>query len=96
MQLLYVWAKKIHRVVMWVALALGSGMMFGGLVMHQQLEGGWIPPGVDTLLVRELHNTMAVPFTVALLLMMITGLIMWIVPKILSKRINKPINQPTN
>ena len=89
LQQIYAWSKKIHKWMMWVVLLLGSGMMFGGLVMHRELEGEWYPPFVDTALVRSLHNTMAVPFTVALSLMMLTGLLMWGIPKILMSR--KPV-----
>lgn len=78
--------------MMWVVLVIGSGMMVGGLVMHRELEGEWYPPFIDSALVRQLHNTMAVPFALALGVMMLTGLLMWGVPKILSKRVNKPTN----
>lgn len=89
LQQVYVWSKKIHRLMMWVVLVIGLGMMVGGLVMHRELEGEWYPPFIDSILVRELHNTMAVPFALALGVMMATGLLMWGVPKILSKRVNK-------
>lgn len=85
MQKAYVWSKKIHRLMMWVVLFLGSGMMLGGVIMHQELEGEWYPTLIDTALVRNLHNQMAIPFTLALLTMMVTGIVMWGVPKILSR-----------
>lgn len=86
LQQVYLWSKKIHNLMMWVVLSIGSGMMFSGLVMHRELEGEWYPPFVDTALVRSLHNKMATPFTLALSTMMVTGLAMWSVPKILSRR----------
>ena len=86
LQQIYIWSKKIHKLMMWVLLLIGSGMMIGGLVMHRELEGEWYPPFIDSALVRELHNKMAVPFSLALGVMMLTGLIMWGVPKILASR----------
>lgn len=76
--------------MMWILLFIGSGMTIGGLVMHRELEGEWYPPFIDSSQVRELHNRMAVPFALTLAVMMLTGLIMWGVPKILSKRVGKP------
>lgn len=61
-------------------------MMFGGLVLHRELEGQWYPPSIDTLMVREMHRNMAVPFALALGLMMLSGFFMWVVPKILQRR----------
>lgn len=91
LQFVYVWSKKIHRLMMWVVLFIGSGMMVGGLVMHRELEGEWYPPFIDSVLVRQLHNTMAVPFTLALGVMMLTGLLMWGVPKILAAKVKQPV-----
>ncbi len=71
---------------MWITMVIGSGMTLGGILMHRAIEGEWYPPFIDLLLVRELHNKMAVPFALSLGIMMLTGLLMWGVPKILGRR----------
>lgn len=71
---------------MWIVILIGSGMTAGGLLLHREVGGEWIPAGVDMTLVRQLHNLMAVPFALTLGLMILTGLLMWGVPKILAQK----------
>lgn len=73
--------------MMWVVIIIGTGMMIGGMVMHRELAGEWYPPFIDSLQVRVLHNKMATPFTLALLTMMVTGFVMWLVPIVLARRV---------
>lgn len=64
-------------------------MMMGGLLLHKEVEGEPIV-GVETMQqVRYLHNKMAVPFALTLGLMMLTGLLMWGIPKVLSHKVIK-------
>ena len=86
LQLIYAWSKKIHNWMMWLMLLIGSGMTIGGLIMHRELEGEWYPSFIDIVLVRWLHNQMATPFAIVLGVMMLTGVVMWGVPKILIHR----------
>lgn len=85
-QMVYLWSKKIHRLAMWVVMFLGLGMAGGGMMLHRELEGEWIPPMVDTLLIRYWHNKMASPFALFLMIMIVTGLLMWAIPKILTRK----------
>jgi uncharacterized membrane protein YhaH (DUF805 family) len=85
-QFVFAWSKKIHRLAMWVVMLLGSIMMFGGMVMHQDIEGGWYPDFADPALARQGHLFFAVPFTITLIIMIVTGLLLWAVPKILARR----------
>lgn len=85
-QQLFLWSKKIHRLAMWVVMLLSIAMGGSGMVMHRELEGEWLPELIDTLVLREWHNRLSTPFAIFLGIMLITGLIMWGVPKILSKR----------
>lgn len=91
LQLIYFWSKKIHRLAMWVMTVLGTGMAVGGLVLHRELEGEWIPALIDTSLIRYWHNKIASPFALFLAVMIGTGLIMWAVPKILANRVVKSV-----
>lgn len=61
-------------------------MAGGGMILHRELEGEWIPPELDTLLIRYWHNKMASPFALFLTIMIVTGLLMWAIPKILSRK----------
>lgn len=88
-QLIYFWSKKIHRLAMWVMVVLGTGMAVGGLVLHRELEGEWLPSIIDTVFVRYWHNKMATPFALFLAIMIGTGLLMWAIPKILSAKVVK-------
>lgn len=60
--------------------------MVGGLLLHKEVEGEPIV-GVEVIQqVRYFHNQMAVPFALTLAFMMLTGLLMWGIPKILKRR----------
>jgi len=85
MQQIYPWAKKIHNWVMWGVVLLGSWMMASGYLMHKELEGE-LRIAIDMKFVRFWHNEVSQYFLVVLLLQMLTGLLMWGVPKILSRR----------
>jgi len=83
---LYFWSKKIHNLVMWLVIALGGVMMMGGLLLHKEVEGESLPQFIDMILVRRIHNLLAVPFTLVLGLMMATGILMWLLPKLMRNR----------
>jgi hypothetical protein len=78
LQEFYAWAKKIHKWVMWAVVALGSWMMMSGYLMHKGLGGDFV---------RFWHNGVSQYFLLVLLAQMITGIVMWGVPKLLSKRV---------
>lgn len=89
MQQVYAWSKKIHRIIMWVVVVLGSWMMLSGYLMHKELEGEPILKESAMAFMRSWHNGISQYFLVALLLQMLTGLSMWIVPKMLSQRMSQ-------
>lgn len=60
-------------------------MMGSGWLMHRELEGEWIPV-VDMVWVRANHNAVSQYFLVVLGVQMVTGLLMWGVPKVLSRK----------
>lgn len=84
--MVFVWSKKVHRLAMWVIIVLGTGMAGGGLLLHREVEGEWLPAVIDTGLIRFWHNKLATPFALVLAIMMVTGIFMWMVPKILARR----------
>lgn len=92
LQQIYGWAKKIHNWLLWFVTALGLWMMLSGYLMHKELEGESMISGQAMLFMRFWHNKISQYFLVVLGAQMVTGLVMWGVPKILSKRTIKPLN----
>jgi hypothetical protein len=86
LQQTYLWSKKIHKWAMWAIMLLGIPMAISGLALHKIVEGegGWIP--LDPELIRFLHGKLSNPFAIILAIMMITGFLMWALPKILSRK----------
>lgn len=94
LQKLYFWSKKIHKIVMWGVVVLGLWMMFSGYLMHKELEGeAWLSPQ-PMLFLRFWHNKVSSYFLVVLLIQMVTGLLIWGVPKMLGSKPIKPVVQP--
>jgi len=86
LQLIYAWAKKIHRLAMWFAILLGVPLALTGVMMESESLSLW-SAGMDWgYKVRELHRLVSTKFALVLAIMMITGLLMWAIPRILSKR----------
>jgi hypothetical protein len=84
---LYLWAKKIHRLLVLIISALTLVMAGTGLLMkYPKLAGG----AIDLGLMRYLHNQLSVYFTGVLVLMALTGLYMYVFPVL-----NKPKQPPT-
>ena len=74
---------------MWIAILLGVPLTLTGLMLHKIIEGeGYLIP-VDPFLVRWWHGKLSNPFALILAVMMVSGFLMWAVPKILSWRAQK-------
>ncbi len=77
---------------MWVAILLGTPLAISGLMLHKIVEGeGAIIP-IDPDLVRWMHGKVSTPFAITLALMMVTGFVMWAIPKILSRKAKSNIS----
>jgi len=72
---LSIWARKIHRLFVLVTSILGIGMSFSGISMWQ---GNAVMIG--SLSIRHIHNVSSIYFAISLLIMIITGLIMYTYP----------------
>lgn len=92
LQLVYTWSKKIHRLAMWFAILLGVPLATSGLLLHKIVEGESLPFPIDPLQIRWLHGKVSTPFALILALMMVTGFLMWVIPKILSRRAQSNIS----
>ena len=80
MNQVYIWAKKIHRLTMWLILGLGGTMMVTGLMLRFGI--GLADLGIE-LAVRQLHRNTSGWFAAALSVMMMTGLVMYLYPYII-------------
>lgn len=82
---LLVWSRSFHRILVIPAFVLTIVMSISGLLLKSEL-GNF--DSVNYGLVREMHNKLSVIFTVLLLLMSITGTLLYILPLIRMRKIN--------
>ena len=85
-QLIYFWSKKIHRLAMWFSIFFGVPLALSGVMIHKLMEGEFFLIPFDEPTVRFVHNKASNPFALTLAVMMMTGFLMWLVPKIMSAR----------
>jgi|GEM_PF-1564438 hypothetical protein len=85
----YGWSKKIHRFTMWLVIGLGIPQSISGAIMGNSTLGRWVNGlgwGEWTV---WLHRQISTKFVVVLTIMMISGFLMWVIPKILAKSVVK-------
>jgi hypothetical protein len=85
---LYLYSKKVHRVLVLIITAMTLVMAGTGIMLEYSVSFF----GLDLGLVRYLHNKLSVYFTVVLALMLITGLHMYVFP-VLNRHKKQEINQ---
>ncbi|MFA5831466.1 MAG: hypothetical protein WC878_06570 [Candidatus Paceibacterota bacterium] len=85
---LYLYSKKVHRVLVLVITAMILIMAGTGTMLEYSVSFF----GLDLGLVRYVHNKLSIYFTVVLVLMMITGLYMYIFP-VLNRHKKQETNQ---
>lgn len=85
-QIIFVWARKIHKWTMWLAILLGVPLALSGMIMEE--GDGWrnIFTFDQMIWIRGVHREISTKFVLVLAIMIVTGLLMWAIPKILSKR----------
>lgn len=89
LQLLFYWSKKIHRLAMWFSILFGVPLALSGVMLHKLIEGEFFFFQIDESTVRFVHNKASNPFALTLAVMMLTGFLMWVIPKILSARVKR-------
>ncbi len=89
LQQVFLWSKKIHRWLLWFVTILGSLMMLSGYLMHKELEGESQVSIEVMLFMRFWHNRLSSYFLIVLSLMILTGLLMWGVPKLIQRQNSK-------
>lgn len=86
MKKLYLFAKQIHRLLVIFITGLGATMAGTGMMLKYPGSATRFLPGLDLGLVRFVHSTMSTAFALALVFMILTGLVMYIVPWIQKRR----------
>jgi uncharacterized iron-regulated membrane protein len=80
---LYLVSKSIHRYLVLIISALTILMAGTGTMLKYSWMSGAL--GLNQAMIRFLHNNLSVVFTITLICMMVTGIIMYIFP-LLKKR----------
>lgn len=78
---LYLLSKTIHRLTMYLTVLLTLFMATTGLLLKYSLP--LLDPFIKIEFVRYMHNNVSVSFTIVLLLMMISGIYMYLFPILL-------------
>ncbi len=84
---LYLWSRKLHRVFLFAVVVLTLLMGVTGLFMKYTSFAKSV--GVNPGLIRYLHNQMSGYFTIVLVIMMLTGIFMYVSPIFVARRVKK-------
>lgn len=90
---LYLWARKIHRLLVLVVLTLTLIMTITGTIMKYSSFFSKNAPWLDQGLARYLHNQLSPFFAVVLFFMALTGLYMFCFPYLVKQKLNPPENK---
>jgi hypothetical protein len=87
MQLIYFWSKKIHRILMWLAILLGVPVAVTGVLMESETLATFVALQDWGYRVRVLHRMLSTKFALVLLLMMVSGFLLWLIPKLRTRNL---------
>ena len=93
MMSIYLFSKKIHRLLVLVMTFLIVLMAGTGLVMKYSEFVSNNLSVINLSLARYIHNNLSVAFTIGSIAMAITGLFMYFIPYIQSKKAENEQNQ---
>lgn len=86
MKKLYLISKQIHRLLVIMITGLGAAMAGTGIMLKYPVTSAGLLPGLSLGLVRFIHSTLSTAFSVVLVLMIATGLVMYVIPWIQKRR----------
>ena len=96
---IYLTAKKIHRLLVLVMIFLTTLMASTGTLLKYNASVAEHFPAFDLNQFRYIHNNLSVIFTIALVLMTISGTLMYFIPYLMTRKNSKPTlvnsQQPT-
>lgn len=70
---------------MWFAIVLGIPLAVTGVIMENESLNLWAARMDWGYKVRELHRMVSTKFALVLAIMMVTGVLMWAIPKLIQK-----------
>lgn len=82
---IYLYARAIHRFLVIIVTVLTLIMTGTGLILRQASEGKNLPARIDVNLARYIHNQISVFFTIVLICMALSGIVMYLYPLIKKK-----------
>jgi hypothetical protein len=71
---------------MWFAIVLGVPLALTGVILENDSLMYYFASNDWGYLVRELHRMVSTKFALVLAVMMVTGILMWAIPRLLIKR----------
>ena len=74
----FIWAKSIHRLFLYLTTFLIFFMSISGILLKFTFFNSF--PFIEIGLIRKLHNDLSIYFVLSLTVMLITGLYMYIFP----------------
>lgn len=87
LQRIYYWAKKIHNLMMWFTIILGVPIAVTGIIIGEPEKWEMIFNSSQMYTIRYIHGEWSEKFAIVLAIMMVTGFLMWVLPKILSRNV---------
>lgn len=81
---IYLFSKKIHRIFMLVTILSVLVMSSTGGFLKFPMLAEFV--GVDSGLMRYVHNQFSIVLSVLLVIMMTTGLVLYLIPELLKSR----------
>lgn len=85
MQYIYFWAKKIHNLMMWFAIILGVPIAITGVLIEEPEKWETLFNPTQMYMIRDIHGEWSGKFAIVLAVMMVTGFLMWLLPRMLSR-----------
>ncbi len=79
-----VWLRRIHSWIMWLAMSLGGIMIATGLSLEDDGERE-VGEAVNSL-AKVVHRALATPFAIVLGIMIVTGFLIWLLPKLAKQK----------
>ncbi|KKP87038.1 MAG: hypothetical protein UR89_C0008G0010 [Candidatus Roizmanbacteria bacterium GW2011_GWA2_35_8] len=76
---LYLFSKKVHRFLVVIIAVIGLTMSLTGILLKYPFISEKLVY-IDLITIRYIHNNLSPFFTIVFLLMMLTGIVMYIFP----------------
>lgn len=92
---IFLLAKKIHRLLVLAMIVMTSLMAGTGILLKYISSVAEKFPSIDLNQVRYIHNNLSVAFTIVLVLMAITGGLMYFIPYLQSRKTASTVHVET-